>query len=576
MKKLLAFVLMLTFALVLVGCTGKNTEPTGVEISGLTSVEVGKTIQLTATVKPSGADQKVTWSSVDASKASVDATGKVTGNASGGTVIRATTANGVVGQHRITISEQSTVSYPNLNGYTIKIAHQVPAESNPFSDLYVQPDKEHRKQAWNEVERLYNVKFQVEIYDPSYAWGPPRWQYIIDQATNKTTEYDFMSVPDDRIGTFVESKVLHDTSKWYTQYGNGFLADIYKTSGTYKKGLYSIIDGEAGINNVMYYNVNLVNDLIASGHLDKTPAEIFNDGNWTYSAFKDYAIAAQTGLESKFAADPADVYAVSGYATYYWIGMVDSSGKGLVNSIDYTSHFTDEVPQQAADTLKAIAEGGAMRPGRTVDGISVASMANSFTKGRGIFDSGDMWFVGESTRWPDDMWSPESPEDTNYGYVPFPRPDGAEYTKENHKIGLGGTATYVMPVGREHAYAGFGIEDPENIYRAFTETFLLTEKYILVDDNYDKDIALSDFADRKTGSQDSKEALLYMATSMRDRAFFDPMSLPTNPIANVWSHGFGIDFHNFVVGADAAKESFLEAITPYLTELQENLTKAYN
>ena len=572
MKKLLAFVLMLTFAFFLVGC-GKDTKPTGVDVTGPTTVGVGGSIQLTATVKPSSAEQKVEWASVDPAIASVDASGKVTGQKKGGTVIRATASNGEYGQIRMEVTEEKTDVYPDLGGYTIKIAHSVPSESNPFHEDYKSSDKEARKEAWEAVEKLYNVKFEVSVYDPMYAWGPPRWDYIVDRASKGQSDFDFVSVPDDRIGFFVESKVLHDTTSWYTQYGEGFLADIYKTSGTYQNKLYSIIDWEAGINNVMYYNVDLVADLIKAGNLTKTPAEMFNEGNWTYSAFRDYAIAAQTGLISKFGADAKDVYAISGYATYYWIGMVNSAGIGLANTLDKTIHFNDPIAQAAAATLKEIGDAKAIRPTPTIDGLINSSMANSFTNGVGIFDSGDMWFVGNSVRWPADMWSKGNAEGTNYGYVPFPRPDGAEYTKENQKIGLGGTATYVMPVGRNEAYKGFGDTNPENIYRAFTETFKRTKAIMESNVDYDKNVEINSFADKKTGSQDSKEALVYMTQNIDSKAFFDPISLPTNPVANIWNHKFAQDLHKFVVGAEGAPVSFAEVISPHLYELQQNLTK---
>ena len=65
--------------------------PTGVTVAPSTaSVAVGATTNLTATVTPAGATQTVTWSSSDASKATVSATGVVTGVAVGTATITAT------------------------------------------------------------------------------------------------------------------------------------------------------------------------------------------------------------------------------------------------------------------------------------------------------------------------------------------------------------------------------------------------------------------------------------------------------------------------------------------------------
>ena len=69
---------------------------TGVSVSPEdTAIEMGKSIQLTAMVTPSNAtDQRVTWSSSDASVATVDADGLVTGISAETAMITATTVDG--------------------------------------------------------------------------------------------------------------------------------------------------------------------------------------------------------------------------------------------------------------------------------------------------------------------------------------------------------------------------------------------------------------------------------------------------------------------------------------------------
>lgn len=69
---------------------------TSVELAPATvSVEIGAKTQLTATVKPAGATNKnVTYSSSDDTKATVSATGEVTGVAEGTATITVTTEDG--------------------------------------------------------------------------------------------------------------------------------------------------------------------------------------------------------------------------------------------------------------------------------------------------------------------------------------------------------------------------------------------------------------------------------------------------------------------------------------------------
>ena len=69
--------------------TGVTVTPTSA------TIDVGATITLTATVSPDDAsDKSVTWSSDDPNIASVDATGAVTGVATGSATIMAATADG--------------------------------------------------------------------------------------------------------------------------------------------------------------------------------------------------------------------------------------------------------------------------------------------------------------------------------------------------------------------------------------------------------------------------------------------------------------------------------------------------
>ena len=93
MKKFVAFLLLFALALVFVGCEkGGDVLPTEITITASsTEVEIGKTINLMAAVKPSDATNKaVTWSSSDSAKAEVNDKGVVTGVAEGDVEITAT------------------------------------------------------------------------------------------------------------------------------------------------------------------------------------------------------------------------------------------------------------------------------------------------------------------------------------------------------------------------------------------------------------------------------------------------------------------------------------------------------
>ena len=79
-----------------------------VSIDGNSTVKVGETVKLTATVSPSMATQTGTWSSSDTSVATVDENGVVTGVKEGSVTITFTTDDGSSSSYDITVSNAST------------------------------------------------------------------------------------------------------------------------------------------------------------------------------------------------------------------------------------------------------------------------------------------------------------------------------------------------------------------------------------------------------------------------------------------------------------------------------------
>ena len=89
---------------------GTPIDPTGITINKSTAtVEVGKSVQLNASLKPSGATGTITWSSSNSLVATVN-NGKVTGVSSGTAVIKATCGN-YSASCTVTVEESVPVNY---------------------------------------------------------------------------------------------------------------------------------------------------------------------------------------------------------------------------------------------------------------------------------------------------------------------------------------------------------------------------------------------------------------------------------------------------------------------------------
>jgi hypothetical protein len=309
----------------------------------------------------------------------------------------------------------------------------------------------------------------------------------------------------------------------------------------------------------MYYNIGLFEKL----GMEKSPAQIFNEGDWTFTKFKEFALQAQAQLNA-FSTDEKPYFAVAGNSPYYWTGMSNAGGVKLANVNTLKMDLKNQVAIDAADTLKAIKAGGAMDPARSVD-----EKVMSWMDGRALFNSGDLWFINTANRWKENQWG--EGEATRYGYVPFPRPDGI--SKDEQSIGLGGTATWVMPVGRD--YSGYTAElTAENIYRAIVDTFIKTEEFQKADPNYNEEALIEASAQRYAESPESVQAFIYMSTRTKTVGFFDPLSVPDNPVANTGSgEGLSKAINDYIM---STVDTYAGAVDPLIPLLEEKLAKAFS
>ena len=583
MKKFVTLLFVALFALVLVGCGGEGSALKSIKVSGKSTVTVGKSETYTAAFDPADfADQSVTWSTSDETALTIDANGKATGvKAADGVYVFATSnANSSVkGQKKVNVKADDdggvVGDYPDLQGYTIKIAQAEHAlqEFDPFLDQYTIADKAAKMQAWEEVEEAFNCQIEVVAYPSSAEWGPSRWNYILSQAQMNTADYDFYTVPDSKIPEFVEGGALLSLEDFYVLHGNNMMDPSFITSGSYQGNLYAIGNADNNIYSVMYYNIGLLEELQKVDPTLKEPAEIFNEGNWTYKSFEDYCYQVQDAMAKAFgsegtanASDQA-YFAVSGWDSYWWVGLATNDGEPLADTQTMSINIDTPHKKDAADVVKRIYNSGVADPKQSVD-QSVAS----WNDGKSLFNTGDLWFVGTDNRWAKDLWG----EDTRYGYVPWPRANDVKF--DDIKVAMGGTATWVMPIGRDYSQYG---EDcnPENIYWAVAEMLQRTEKYYKEDPSYNEEMALRAVAAKYAHSEASQEAYIYMQNLIKDgKGYFDPLVVSDNSVGSLYTNSTSrLTIKGAVtqyVKGDI--NTWAEAIINLLPVLQESLRKAYS
>jgi uncharacterized protein YjdB len=482
-------------------------KPTSIVIDGLSSVTVGYPTRYTASVYPEGVDQSVTWHSRKEEVATIDSRGVLTGISEGTTYIYAiSTVDTSVQSDYFKVSvkpdETENLTYPDLQGYVISImnASSELETTNPFTDKYAASDKMAKQQAWTDVQTLYNCTIKIVAYPDSAPWGAERYNWINAQAAAGTPQADFYVVSAEWLPTFVNGNAAHDTTEFFDRYGRGQIEAFQRQVGTYKQKLYiattGISDTKIYVIDGLFYNYGMIKKYNL-----QSPAEIFNEGNWTYSRYVEWCLNAQSLL-------PANNWVMSGAPQLMWAGMVQAGGVKLADHISLKLNLTHTYSLDAVKALQNVMSGGAWDKA-----IDYDQKVASFQEGRAIFQPGEYWFVMASNRWPANLWGEGN---TEYGYVPFPRPDNIAVTKTY--INGVGDSVHMMAEGRETNYpAGVTYE---GVYRAVIDMFINTTLNQKKDPTFDAEATKRQSLEARLDDQNSIEAVLFYTA---EKVLFDPI-----------------------------------------------------
>ena len=344
------------------------------------------------------------------------------------------------------------------------------------------------------------------------------------------------------------------------------MTTISKTAGTYKGKVYTINWNDLNVYNILGYNVGLWEAVNKYDSSIKEPAQMFLDGEWNYTNFVAYCKKCQDALNSLYGVD-AGYHTLSGWPTYYFVGMVDRNGEGVADVAKKQVHILTEDATNAANALRDVFAYGAFD-----ENFSVDQGVKSWTNGLSMFNTGDLWFIGAvQGRWDSDMWG--EGEATRYGYVPFPAPDGMEGTDSIY-TGITSEACWVMAAGRDSYYKGYGEEcTAENIYYAIATYWLRSKQIYRSSDGYDPELAFTNAASAKFGSQASIEAFVKVSMNLETDAFYDPMTSNSNTVCYTSGSDFDISLRGFVKGTGAA--TWAEAVGALQETLNESIQKAF-
>lgn len=517
------------------------TDPEDIVVRGEKEVEEGYSIALVSSVLPSGVSQRVTWESLTPDLASVSASGIVTGIKAGKAVIRvySNVDFEVERFYDITVKPEVPLPAPNnLNNYEIILftAPHVPHEHDPHLEGYVGLDKQAKIEAWAEVENKFNTTLTVSVFPDTAPWGPQRINYVINNANTNEQAMDIFVSTTDWLIQFANANATVDVLDFYNTYGKNSMNPVLKDASTYKGAMYSLLQNDYG--SIRPYHALIYNVALMEERGLVSPAQLFNEGEWTWSRFVQYVEEASGVLEeeeSVFSGKPSGLF----------YGMASAAGLKLVDTVAMTINFTNPLAVQAGYLLRDL-----YVYSDNIWGSNAWDEVNpTFTTGKSLFNVGEYWFIKTGNRFPDDMWG----EDTRYGYVPFPYPDGMD--KEDTRVSNQGGANYQIPMGRVYP-EGVTAED---VYRVWTEMMLGTVAKMQADPQYNEDSLIIKAAEFKLDDPASIEAIAFFKA---DKVIYDPYYSIVDSATNAGPmvNAFVVDGEDYMAVADRYYTVFMTAL----------------
>ena len=485
-----------------------------VTVDGEKQMYLGYKLKLTAKVYPENLAQSVTWEvhSSAANLATIDETGMVNAIATGTFRVRAiSTLDPTKKSAYFTIDIQDVpekFEIGDMKGYEIIImnADSALGDNDPFLESYKQSDKLAKQKAWTEVQNNYNCKITVKAYPAEAPWGQARINWIIDNATNGTSQCDLGIVSTNWIYQFANANAAVDVTEMYGKYGLSQMEPALKSAGSYKGKLYVSSTGISStatfVDLGLYYNYGWLKELGV-----ENPAKMFNEGRWTYSNFKEWVLSTQAKLGE-------NEYVLGGAPYYYWYGMTNAAGQVIANTESIKINITSSKSIAATTLIWNLVEQGAVNT--NITWAESNDVANSFWRNDGggtLMTSGYLWFVRNSGRWTETMWGEGT---TEFGYVPFPYPD--DVNKEDTRVGVSGLSAYMFIAGRSYP-SDLGSNGVQKVWAVMNEMFLNTIKYQEEDPLFDAEEIIESSLKSRIDDPESIKAIMYYNAK---RVFYDP------------------------------------------------------
>lgn len=198
---------------------------------------------------------------------------------------------------------------------------------------------EERRANVKYIEEKYNCK--LEFVSPDGAWDDVAKELTLAYASGKPVA-DVMDIYFQWLGTLTTNDILYDASEMIKTIP--VLQDNY---GTWMGKTYGPSMGMGGEG--IFYNYDMIN----KAGMEKTPAQMFDEGKWSYDDFYEYC----KELKSKLGEDEYPFYV----APYYWMLFGAGANGEKMLADDGTLHFTTPAMLETMEFYQKLVNDGLIK-----------------------------------------------------------------------------------------------------------------------------------------------------------------------------------------------------------------------
>jgi len=358
--------------------------------------------------------------------------------------------------------------HPGATRGTITIMVGALDEFDPRIPTFTGTRASERVQLLRQIEESFNVNVVYEAFPASLPWGPTRRDGIRDNISLGTPLAD---------AYFISTEWLPPLAPLF-QPVNAFMdartavqphtaSRITLGQQSFDGELFGVTAEHSFANNGIFINETALNALRLPN-----PVDIFLAGNWTNSAFREWAELAERAV-----LDNAESYSAvfTGWPHFWLEGLIGSHG-GYVVTEENNMGLLSPAAMSAMELLHFMRS--SFDSGITDEG------SVNWRSGRALMSSGEFWFLGSDMRF----------RGLNFdiGFVPFPVADGMHSINDFRPVagntsfvGIG-AGQNLGGVSQEIIYnvlfsIAHGLEDiltPEQAFQMIVERHFDDERYI--------------------------------------------------------------------------------------------------